>query len=284
MLRGMSSTLRSASPSAAASGRRRFLRTLPLGGLVGLTLPATAWSRTQGPAAGVVADWFPRQDPALVQEVVGVSHRDITRVRELVERQPALARAAIDWGYGDWESALGAASHVGRREIAEFLLANGAQPTLFSAAMLGQLPVVRAFVETSPGIQGILGPHSIPLLAHARAGGDAALPVVKYLESVGGAGVRPATQALAPSDRDAVVGRYLFGTGPRDRFDVDVRNDLLGIERPGANRAVLNHTGGLVFFPSGVPSVRIAFARAGSAVTGLTVADPDTLLSATRER
>lgn len=269
--------------SSAPSSRRRFLRTLPLGGLVGLTLPSAAWSRTQAPA-GAAADWFPRQDPALTQEVVGVSHRDLTRVRELVERQPALARAAVDWGYGDWESALGAASHVGRRQIAEFLLANGAQPTLFSAAMLGQLPVVRAFVETSPGVQRILGPHSIPLLAHARAGGDAALPVVKYLESVGGADVRPPTQPLTPADRDAVVGRYVFGSGPRDRFDVDVRNDLLGIERPGANRNVLNHTGGLVFFPSGVPSVRIAFERTGAVAGRVTVADPDTLLTARRQR
>ena len=114
---------------------------------------------------------MPRQDPALAKETVGVSHRDIKRVRELVERQPALARAAVDWGFGDWETALGAAAHTGRREIAEFLLANGAQPTMFSAAMLGQLDVVKAFVAASPGIQRTPGPHGIPLLAHARAGG-----------------------------------------------------------------------------------------------------------------
>ena len=156
--------------------------------------------------------------------MVGVSHGNLVRVRELVERQPALARAAVDWGFGDWETALGAASHTGRREIAELLLANGAQPSLFSAAMMGQLDVVRAFVESRPGIQGILGPHSITLLAHARAGGPDAAPVVKYLEGVGGADQRPTTQPLAPADRDAVVGRYQFGPGARDLFDVDVRS------------------------------------------------------------
>lgn len=272
-----------ADPSLSIRGsRRRFLHLLPLGGLVGLTLPATAWSRTQAPPAA--AEWLPRQDPALAQEVVGVSHRDLARVRELVERQPALARAAIDWGFGDWESALGAAAHTGRREIAEFLLANGAQPTLFSAAMLGQLPIVRAFVETSPGIQRTPGPHAIPLLAHARAGGDAALPVVKYLESVDGADMRPATQPLDAADRDALVGRYRFGGGARDWFDVEVRNDQLGLQRPGASRGLLFHTGGLVFFPSGVPSVRIAFQKEGPAVVRLTVADPDVVLTARRER
>ncbi len=262
-------------------GRRRFVQALPLGGLVGAVLPAAAVARTQ-PAASVVGEWFPRQDPALAQEVVGRSHTDIKRVRELVERQPALARAAIDWGYGDWESALGAASHTGRREIAEFLLSHGAQPTLFSAAMLGQLPVVRAWVETVPGIQKTLGPHAITLLAHARAGGKDAAAVVAYLEGVGGADTRPPTADLTPADRDAVVGRYTFGPGPRDRFDVDVRTDRLGIQRADGNRSLLFHTGGLVFYPSGVPSVRIAFSREGAAVTGLTVADPDVILSARR--
>jgi hypothetical protein len=267
----------------AGIGRRTFVRALPLGGLVGAVLPAAAWSRSQAPPTeSGVGDWFPRQDPALAQEVVGVSHRDIRRVRELVERQPALARAAIDWGFGDWESALGAAAHTGRREIAEFLLANGAQPTMFSAAMLGHLPVVRAFVESSPGIQRTPGPHGIPLLAHARAGGPAAEAVLKYLEAAGGADVRPTLQPLTPADRDAVLGRYGFGTGPRDRFDVDVRNDQLGIQRPGANAGLLHHTGGLVFFPSGVPSVRIAFVREGGAVTKLTIADPDVILTARR--
>lgn len=280
----LTTILRSTPGRRRLAGRRQFVTALPLAGLAGAVLPATAMLRAQAPPAPgpAVGDWFPLQDPALAREVVGVSHRDLTRVRELVERQPALARAAIDWGFGDWESALGAASHTGRREIAEFLIAHGAQPTLFSAAMLGQLPVVRAFVESSPGIQKTLGPHAITLLAHARAGGAAAAAVVQYLEQVGEADRRPPTAPLAPGDRDAVVGRYDFGPGPRDRFLVDVRNDQLGIERPGGNRQLLHHTGGLVFFPSGVPSVRLAFEREGAAARRLTVADPDVVLTATR--
>jgi hypothetical protein len=62
----------------------------------------------------------------VVREIVGVSHRDLKRVRELVERQPALARATIDWGFGDWEGCIDAASHGGNRASVEFLLANGA--------------------------------------------------------------------------------------------------------------------------------------------------------------
>ena len=64
---------------------------------------------------------------------------------------------------------------------------------------------------------------------------------------------------------------------------IDVRNDQLGIERPGATRRGLAHMGGLVFFPVGAPAVRIAFARDGARVTQVTVADPDVLVSARRE-
>lgn len=259
---------------------RRSLVHLPAAGLAAL-LPSPPAAQPASPSAAT-ADWFPRQDPALAQEVVGASHRDLARVRALVERQPALARAAIDWGFGDWETALGAAAHTGRREIAELLLANGAQPTLFSAAMLGQLDVVRAFVAARPGSQGTLGPHGIPLAAHARAGGAEATAVVQFLEGIGGADVRTPTQPLTPADRDALVGRYRFGSGPRDHFDVDVRQDQLGIARAEGTRALLFHTGDLLFFPSGVPTVKIAFARVQGKVLRLTVADPQVLVTATR--
>ncbi len=263
------------------SSRRQFVRVLPLAGLAGAVLPSTAWPLVIGTAAPA-SDWIPRQDPAVAKEVVGKSHTDLARVRELVERQPTLARAAVDWGFGDWETALGAASHTGRREIAELLIASGAQPTMFSAAMLGQLDVVKAFIAASPGIQRTPGPHSITLMAHARAGGAGAAPVLAYLETVGGADVRPATQPLSPADRDAVVGQYAFGPGPIDHFVVEVRNDQLWIERPQSDRKNLFHAGDLVFFPSGAPSVKIAFGRDGGQVTRLTIADPQVVLTATR--
>lgn len=219
------------------------------------------------------ATW-PQQDPVTVREMVSVCHANVTRVRELVERQPALANAALDWGYGDWEDALGAASHMGRRDIAELLLAHGARPSIFSAAMLGQLDVVRALVLARPGVQRTYGPHGITLMAHARAGGPGAEAVATYLETLGDADRRLTATPLDPKDRDALVGRYTFGVGPRDHLDVDVQNDQIGINRPDATRRLLIHTGDLTFFPSGVPSVTIAFARADGRVTQLTVADP----------
>jgi hypothetical protein len=275
---------------AEPRSRRSFFRLASgLSALGVSSLGARAWGQSPPAAASVTSDAFPSQDPALAREVVGVSHRDLKRVRELVERQPSLARAAVDWGFGDWEACIDAASHVGNKPIADFLLESGARPTIFSAAMMGQLDVVKAFIAARPGIQRIPGPHGLTLMWHAKQGGADAAAVVEYLTAVGDADLRPTTAPLEATDRDAIVGRYVYGPGPRDHFTVDVRRDMAGrdqvvIERAGApSRQNLNHLGDLVFFPSGVPGAKIAFARQGAKVTQLTIADPDVMLTARRE-
>lgn len=126
----------------------------------------------------------PALAPALVQEFVGVAHGDFDRVKALLAQEPALANAAWDWGAGDWETGLGAAAHMGRADIAEYLLANGARIDLFAAAMLGRLAIVRAALEAYPAALHTPGPHGIPLLTHAKAGGSAAEPVLAYLQSL----------------------------------------------------------------------------------------------------
>jgi len=264
--------------------RRHFVQAASGLGTLGLPRVASPpLGQAPGFASERAAESFPAQDPALAKEVVDVSHRDLKRVRELVERQPALARASIDWGFGDWEAALDAAAHVGRRDIAEFLIANGARPTIFSAAMLGQLEVVRGFVTAALGVQRIRGPHGITLQAHARAGGAAAGPVLEYLTTLGDADTPWPSSPISPADRDSVVGRYEFGDGPRDYFLVDVQSDRLGIDRPGSPaRRLLIHTGNLVFYPTGVVAVKIAFSREAAGVTQLTVADGGRTVTAKR--
>ena len=120
----------------------------------------------------------------LVQEFVGVAHGDLERVRTLLEQEPALANAAWDWGGGDWETGLGAAAHVGRKDIALCLLERGARIDLFAAAMLGRLEIVRVVIDTFPDAHRVRGPHGIPLIAHAQAGGEDAAAVVDYLQTL----------------------------------------------------------------------------------------------------
>ncbi len=125
----------------------------------------------------------PALDPALVQEFVISGHGNLTRALELLEQEPMLINAAWDWGGGDWETALGGAAHMGRRDIALNLLEKGARMDIFAAAMLGQLEIVQAILKAFPDARRLRGPHGIPLLAHAIAGGQEAVPVVDFLQS-----------------------------------------------------------------------------------------------------
>ena len=129
-------------------------------------------------------DTKPALESKFVQEFVGVAHGDLNRVKELLAQEPALVNATWDWGGGDFETALGAAAHMGRRDIAEFLLENGARLDIFAAAMLGKLDVVKAALNAYPESINTPGPHGIPLIAHAKAGGDDAKSVLEFLESL----------------------------------------------------------------------------------------------------
>jgi len=247
--------------------RRSFLLTSSLGVTGSLsTVAAFSTSAAQESAPGAISPSFPSHDPMLAKEIVGVSHRDVTRVRELLSGRSALAKAVWDWGYGDWETALGAASHVGNKEIADVLLTAGAPPTIFSAAMLGQLAVVQAMIAARPGLQRMKGPHGIPLLAHAKAGG--ASEVVKYLESLGDADPRYTNEPLSDADRAAILGTYAYGAGPTEKLRVLINSrDWPVIQREGANEQNLFHLGGRVFHTPGNEHVRIRFAAGEPAAT-----------------
>ncbi len=120
----------------------------------------------------------------MVNEFVAQAHGDLNRVKELLAEEPMLINAAWDWGGGDWETALGAAAHMGRKDIAQYLLENGARIDIFAGAMLGRIEIVRETIKAFPGTLNVPGPHGIPLIAHAKAGGDESTEVVKYLQSL----------------------------------------------------------------------------------------------------
>lgn len=246
--------------------------------------PASVASPPASPSP--VPDTFPAEPAELVREMVGVSHFKLARVRELVEARPALARATWDWGYGDFESALGAASHVGNHEIAELLIAHGARPDLFSATMLGHLEVVKAWIAAVPGAQKITGPHGITLLSHAKAGGEKALPVLRYLDALGDADPKAALQPLADADRDAVLGSYLFGPGKQDVLVVEMAQvsaagKSLAVRRGDGTPRALSHRGERAFSPAGAEAVRLRFSAETPAAT-FTVWDRGLLVTAKR--
>jgi hypothetical protein len=257
--------------------RRGFLGLAPVMPFLFRAQPA---AQTVPPVPG---SSFPAQEPDLVKEMVGVSHGNLPRVKELVTARPALARASWDWGFGDWEAAIDAASHVGNRPIAEYLIANGARPTIYTAAMLGQLAIVKGWIEAMPGIQRNRGPHGITLLAHARNGGAAAADVLKYLESLGDADPRYTDLPVGEADQAAIAGEYTFGTGVTERFKVAKNaRGFLTIQRSGYSERNMAHQGALAFIPVGAEAVRIRFDVADGKARSLTVEDGPLVVRAPR--
>ena len=117
----------------------------------------------------------PKQKPAplsleLVKEFVGAAHTNLDKVRQMLAEEPHLVNATWDWGGGDFETALGGASHMGRPDIASVLLASGARLDLFCATMMGKADVVRACIADNAAIVHVKGPHGITLLRHAQMG------------------------------------------------------------------------------------------------------------------
>jgi hypothetical protein len=240
---------------------------------------------------------MPEQYPAytaeLIKAIVTVAHFDLTKLEYLIDPHPHLVKSAWDWGFGDWETPLGAACHMGRRDIAEYLLLKGATPSLFSWVLLGDLDMVQKIIDHQPGIQRIAGPHSISLLAHARMGGKQSEAILEYLHSLKDAdSARPIT--LTDEERTSICGTYRFGEGPSQLVEVidDVRPyqnspmytypPQLNWTRRGTMGRPLFHFGNKVFYPAGAPSVEIRFERHTDAEI-MTVRDGEPVLTASRE-
>ena len=233
---------------------------------------------------------YPAIDDAIVAEVVGASHFNLDRVKELVSIRPELARATWDWGFGDWESALGAASHVGRRDIALYLIENGARPDVFTYAMLGDLMAVQAMIKGLPGVQGIYGPHGISLLSHARAGlrsaegnsqKQASEELIAYLEERGDANPVMEHLPLDEAAKEAYLGDYKYGAGETDGFSVRLNmRKFLSFGPLGKFGGALYHQPSGVFLYNGVESVMIRFNKAEDQIVSLTVTEPDFTIEA----
>jgi hypothetical protein len=180
---------------------RRSFANLGTGLVLGaVTTPALAASRedaapAQGPAEsaferdyaapGFKPSWKkPQINRLLVQDFVIYAHSEPEMVKTLLDKQPMLLNAAMDWGNGDWETGLGGASHMGRRDIVELLLDRGARIDIFCAAMMGQIDAVKSFLTLQPRLIDAKGPHGFTLHFHAQVGGKNAENVLDYLQSI----------------------------------------------------------------------------------------------------
>jgi hypothetical protein len=150
--------------------------------------PAPAQSVTPESADNVpdFPEHHPQLDRARVKRFVIAGHGNLPAVKAMLAEESNLINGAIDWGNGDFETALGGASHMGRRDIAQYLLEHNARMDIFAATMLGQIDIVTAAVAAFPNIVYVPGPHGIPLIVHAEKGGPAAKAVLEFLRPLVG--------------------------------------------------------------------------------------------------
>ncbi len=110
---------------------------------------------------------------AEINELLMACHFDFDRVRELVAANPTLVNQQ---GEGDFagETPLGAASHMGYKDMVRFLLDHGAPMDIYAAAVIGDAATVRDGLASNPALAQSGNPHAhgIPALHFAVAGGD----------------------------------------------------------------------------------------------------------------
>ncbi len=274
-----------------SSSRRALLKSSAFG-IIAASVPNILFAKEWVPVTNtnLIKDnigRYPAIDETIVAEVVGVSHFNLDRLKELVNPRPELARATWDWGFGDWETAIGAASHTGRKDIVAYLLSKGARPDIFTFAMLGHYNVVKTMIESSPGVQKIAGPHGISLLQHVKNGildtdinKTEALKLVYYLESLGDAD-SPKYPDLEEKDKPKFLGDYKYGDGVTEGFSVKLNmRKIITLGKLGKNGGALLKIGDNTFIYNGTPSVTVKFQIENDKVISLTVIEPGLTLLA----
>lgn len=167
--------------------------------------PESAPAGANAPKKITGPDRGPQLDDALVKEFVVAGHTNIPRVKELLAQHPALINASYDWGAGDFEIAINGASHIGRRDVALYLIDAGARLDAPCAAMLGETEIITALIRLSPGAANMRGAHGFSLIYHAGHSGK--LAIAEALSPHLKERARDCNQALQPA---SVAGHTEF--------------------------------------------------------------------------
>jgi hypothetical protein len=161
-------------------------------------------------------DKIPPLTPEMVFEFVRVAHGNLERTKEMFEKEPMLINASWDWGGGDFETALGGPSHVGNRDLVNYLLDKGARIDIFCAAMLGENGVVSSLIKRNSAIVNAKGPHQLSFLYHIAISGDVNMAAIAkpHITNLSG----DANQALHSSVRSghAIMTEWLLKNGVDD--------------------------------------------------------------------
>lgn len=150
-------------------------------------------------------------DAESIREVVLNAHGNFSRVRDLIEADPNLLNVSAPWD----ETPIQAASHMGNKEIAEWLLDRGAPLDVFTAAMLGRREDVVRLLDDNPELVKERGVHGMPIMFFPATSNDVGileLLLERGAEVNEGAGGNTALHAAAIFDR-VDAARWLLAHG-----------------------------------------------------------------------
>lgn len=152
---------------------------------------------------------MPAPEQALIDELVGNSHGNLSRVQEILAQHPELINASATWN----ETPIEAATQMGNRALMQFLIEQGAPVDFFTALALAQVERARADLQADPELVRSTGVHDLPALYFAAIGGSIA---AAHMLLDAGADVNARAEAAAP-----IHGAVMGGNAEMVRFLVE---------------------------------------------------------------
>ena len=162
--------------------RKYFLQQIAIGTGSMIAIPYLLSGQNTPIVKSPKADPLP---PDKVKDFVIAGHNNLDNVKLLLQEFPTLLYATWDWGGGDFETAIEGAGHVGNKEIAHYLIGQGARTNMYVLTMLGKTQIVKPFLDNFPEYLNARGPHGFTFLHHAQRGGDDSKELLEYFQSKG---------------------------------------------------------------------------------------------------
>ncbi|MBO0323178.1 hypothetical protein J0X14_12795 [Muricauda sp. CAU 1633] len=143
--------------------RKTFIkRNLYLGGMAVVT-PSLLMAQQSTPQEELF-------DYDLIQEFVFAAHKSLEETQRILKKYPLLLNSTSQFKKGDFETAVGGASHMGRKDIVDYLVGRGARLDIFNYAFLGYDDFIKKMLTDYPHLLNSYGPHGFTLLHHAQVG------------------------------------------------------------------------------------------------------------------
>lgn len=135
----------------------------------------------------------------IIDQFVGNAHGNISVVRALISQYPSIVAANASWN----ETAIQAAAQTGQVEIVNYLLQQGAEYDICTAAMLGSRECIEDYLQEDAGLINGRGAHGIPIMYFPAIRGN--IEIADFLLTQGAD-----VNAASPDGITALYGTVMF--------------------------------------------------------------------------